>query len=99
MYDNIYVVFCQDNIFILQGVIMARIIDGEDMNMVGGNVRRLRIAKKLSQQTLSDKLEILAIYICRGSISRIEDKKRTVTDIELYGLSQVLGVAMDEFFK
>ncbi|MDR0935691.1 MAG: helix-turn-helix domain-containing protein [Oscillospiraceae bacterium] len=78
---------------------MARIIDGEDMNMVGGNVRRLRIAKKLSQQTLSDKLEILAIYICRGSISRIEDKKRTVTDIELYGLSQILGVTIDELFK
>ena len=49
----------------------------------------LRKQKKMSQQELSDKLETLAIYICRGSISRIEDKSRTVTDIELYGLSKV----------
>jgi len=77
---------------------MARIIDGEEMNMVGGKVRELRIAKGLSQQALSNKLETLAIYICRGSISRIEDKQRTVTDIELYGLSQVLGVPIDSLF-
>ena len=78
---------------------MPRIIDGEDMNMVGGKVRELRIAKGMSQQMLSNKLETLAIYICRGSISRIEDKQRTVTDIELYGLSQVLGVTIDSLFE
>ena len=78
---------------------MARIIDGKDMNLVGDRVRQLRIAKKMSQQTLSNKLEMLAIYICRGSISRIEDKQRTVTDIELYGLAKVLNVPVEEFFR
>ena len=78
---------------------MARIIDGNAMNMVGDRVRQLRIAKGMSQQTLSNKLEMLAIYICRGSISRIEDKQRTVTDIELYGLAQVLGVSIEELFE
>ena len=53
----------------------------------------------MSQQELSDKLETLAIYICRGSISRIEDMSRTVTDLELYGLSQILDVPLEEFFK
>lgn len=77
---------------------MARIIDGNSMNMVGKNVRQLRIAKGLSQQALSNKLETLAVYICRGSISRIEDRQRTVTDIELYGLAEVLGVSIDELF-
>ncbi|MCI9310600.1 MAG: helix-turn-helix transcriptional regulator [Lawsonibacter sp.] len=78
---------------------MARIIDGEAMNMVGGRVKELRIKRKLSQQALSDKLETLAIYICRGSISRIEDKQRTVTDIELYGLAEVLGVSIESLFQ
>lgn len=77
---------------------MARIIDGNSMNMVGKNVRQLRIAKGMSQQALSNKLETLAVYICRGSISRIEDMQRTVTDIELYGLAEVLGVSIDELF-
>ncbi len=78
---------------------MARIIDGSDKNMVGDRVRALRLARGLSQQLLSDRLETLAIYICRGSISRIEDKQRTVTDIELYGLSQVLRVPIEAFFE
>ena len=78
---------------------MARIIDGNDKNMVGSQVRKLRIEKGLSQQALSNKLETLAIYICRGSISRIEDKQRTVTDIELYGLAEILGVSIESLFE
>lgn len=78
---------------------MARIIDGKAQNMVGDKVRKLRTEQKMSQQMLSDRLETLAIYICRGSISRIEDKQRTVTDIELYGLAKVLGVSIEELFR
>ena len=78
---------------------MARIIDTKDKNIVGNNVRKYRIEKKLSQQRLSDRLETLGIYICRGSVSRIEDKSRTVTDIEIYGLSQVLGVSIENLFE
>ena len=78
---------------------MARIIDGEAQNMVGSKIRKLRMEQKMSQQTLSDRLETMAIYICRGSISRIEDKQRTVTDIELYGLAMVLGVSIEDLFE
>lgn len=78
---------------------MARIIDGKEMNMIGNKLKALRIEKGLSQQALSNKLETMAIYICRGSISRIEDKQRTVTDIELYGLSKVLGVSIDSLYE
>ena len=77
---------------------MARIIDGKASNMVGDKVRELRMAKKMSQKLLSEKLETYAVYICRGSISRIEEKRRTVTDIEMYGLAQVLGVDIGDFF-
>ncbi len=77
---------------------MARIIDGEKMNMVGAQVRKFRTEQKLSQQQLSDRLETIAVYICRGSISRIEDGTRTVSDIELYGLAQILKKPIESFF-
>lgn len=77
---------------------MARIIDGQAMNLVGDRVRLLRIEKGMSQQNLADKLETVAVYVCRGSISRLEDKLRTVTDIELYGIAQVLGVDIADLF-
>ena len=78
---------------------MARIIDTKEKNLVGGNVRYYRILRGYSQQTLSDRLETMAIYVCRGSVSRIEDKRRTVTDIELYGLSEILGVPINSLFQ
>ena len=78
---------------------MARMIDGSEMNMVGDKVKQLRMERNMSQQELCNRLEMLAIYICRGSISRIEEKKRTVTDIELYGLAKVLGVEIVDLFE
>lgn len=78
---------------------MPRIIDSDKKNLVGRKVKQLRKKHNLTQQELSAKLETMAIYICRGSISRIEDQSRTVTDIELYGLAQALSVSLDELFK
>ena len=77
---------------------MARIIDGSDMNLVGDKIKKLRKKRKMSQQKLSNQLELLGVYVCRGSISRIEDKSRTVTDIELFAIAKVLDVTINEFF-
>lgn len=77
---------------------MSRIIDGTKNNLIGENVKRIRKTKKMSQQTLSTKLELMGVYVCRGSISRIEDHSRTVTDIELYAIAQALDVDINELF-
>ena len=79
--------------------VMARIIDGENKNLIGGNLKKLRIKLKISQQELSNKLELLGVYVCRGSISRIEDYSRTVTDIELFAIAEVLGVDPKELYR
>ena len=78
---------------------MARIIDGEKKNLIGGNLKKLRTRSKLSQQELSNKLELLGVYVCRGSVSRIEDHSRTVTDIELFAIAKVLGVDPTELYR
>lgn len=77
---------------------MSRIIDGSQMNLIGKNVRKYRKLRKMSQQQLSDKLELMAVYVCRGSISRIEDGSRTVTDIEFYALANALEVSLEDLF-
>jgi len=82
----------------LENYVMARIIDSEDKNLIGGNLKKLRKKLRISQQGLSNKLELLGVYICRGSISRIEDYSRTVTDIELFALSEALGVDPKELY-
>jgi transcriptional regulator with XRE-family HTH domain len=78
---------------------MARIIDTEKKNLIGENLKKLRIKRKMSQQALSDKLELYGVYVCRGSVSRIEDYSRTVTDIELYAIADVLSVDIHDLLK
>lgn len=78
---------------------MARIIDYEAQNIVGEKVRKFREERKLSQKDLSEKLETQAIYICRGSISRIESHERTVTDFELRAMAKILRVSVEELFE
>ena len=78
---------------------MARIIDSDKKNLIGGNLKKLRNKLKVSQQELSNKLELLGVYVCRGSISRIEDYSRTVTDIELFAIAEILKVDVSELYK
>lgn len=78
---------------------MARIVDGQRQNFIGDNMKLLRLQHGLSQKQLSDKLETEAVYICRGSISRIESGERMVTDIEIIGLAKVLKVPIEKLFE
>ncbi len=78
---------------------MARIIDGTQKNLIGHNLKHIRKKLKISQQTLSNKLELQGVYICRGSISRIEDCTRTVTDIELFAIATALDIDPSELYK
>ncbi len=78
---------------------MARIIDSERKNRIGRRVKKIRGERRMSQQELSNKLELQGVYVCRGSVSRIEDGSRTVTDIELYAIAEVLGVGVEELYE
>ena len=77
---------------------MKKITDRKTLNIIGQKVKEARKAANLSQQELSVKLELLAVYICRGSISRIESGDRAVNDIEIDGLSKVLNVSLNYLF-
>lgn len=77
---------------------MKRIIDTEQVNIIGGRIRAARIRAGFSQQQLSEKLELMAVYTCRGSISRIENGKRAVTDIEIDAISKALNVSLNDLF-
>lgn len=77
---------------------LGRIIEDGKVNLIGERIKEARIKADLSQKQLSVKLETLAIYVCRGSISRIENRERTVTDIEIDGMSKILNVSLDYLF-
>ncbi|AEV66926.1 MAG: helix-turn-helix domain-containing protein [Clostridia bacterium] len=72
---------------------MKLILDSEQRNIAGSRVKIARLRNNLTQQQLSAKLETLAVYIDRASISKIEQQKRIVTDYELLALCEVLKVS------
>ena len=79
---------------------MARVVDYlAHQNVVGDNVKKYRLERHRSQKELSEKLEMYAVYVCRGSISRIERHERTVTDYELKALSESLKVSINQLFE
>ncbi len=77
---------------------MKRIIDTENTNIIGPKIKEARTSAGMSQKELSEKLELMAVYTCRGSISRIENGKRAVTDIEIDAISKILDVSLDFLF-
>lgn len=78
---------------------MKRIVDGEQLNIIGPQIKAARIRAGLSQQQLSERLELMAVYTCRGSISRIENGRRAVTDIEIDAIAKILNVSLNELFQ
>lgn len=77
---------------------MKRIIDTEHQNIIGARIKQAREKQHMSQKQLSERLELLAVYTCRGSISRIENGHRAVTDIEIDAISKVLNVSLNYLF-
>lgn len=76
-------------------MVVKIILDSKERNVAGTRVKIARLEKKLTQQELSAKLETLAVYIDRASISKIEQRKRILTDIELIAIAKVLDVSIN----
>ena len=67
-------------------------------NAVGPAVRRLRYAKKITQDTLAARCGVAGCDLSRGTLAKIEAQIRGVTEVELFTLAKVLRVRMDELF-
>lgn len=66
------------------------------MNIIGRQLVAIRLAKRLTQDILSIRLQLLGWSQCdRFTISKIELGTRKVSDRELLWLSEVLDVPAD----
>ena len=70
-----------------------------NMNVIGRLLKEYRIKKDLSYEKLSAKLELMGISIHKQSLYDIENNKRTVKDYELFGLSMVFKVPIEDFIS
>lgn len=73
-------------------------MDASKQNVVGPQVRRLRMAAGLSQEALVAKLQVAGWDLSRAGLSKIEAGLRRVNDAEAWMLAKVLGCPLADLF-
>ena len=59
-------------------------------------IKKSREQKGISRVQLSIKLELLAIYLDRSEIYKIEENKLPIKDFELIGISKALDIDLNK---
>ena len=73
-------------------------IDGFN-NVCGKNIAKFRMALKISQRELADKMQLFGIDIDKNAIQRIECGKRFVTDIEIIAFAKVFNITYEDLLN
>ncbi len=68
-------------------------------NMIGPQLRRLRMERGLSQTALARVLQLAGWDISRDTLAKIEDQRRWISDFELAFLAETLGVPLVKLFE
>lgn len=66
---------------------------------IGENIRILRERKKMTQDELAAKLQLLGCDITRSAVAKIEVGQRHLYPDEIILIRQILDVEYDEIFK
>lgn len=67
-------------------------------NMVGRNIEKLRKARKIKQKDFIAKMQIMGCDINPTSYSKLEGQLRSATDKEIFIISKILCVKMEDLF-
>ena len=68
-------------------------------NMVGKKIEKLRKEKGIKQKDFIAKIQIMGCDMNPTSYSKLEGQVRSATDKEIYVISKILDVAMEELFE
>lgn len=75
---------------------MSKLLGNE---ILGENIRRIRLACGLTQEQTVAKLQVLGSPLSRSTYSLIEMGRGNIFVNDLVGLQKVFNVSYDEFFK
>ena len=67
-----------------------------DRNIIGARVEARRKAIGMKQKDLLTQLQIKGVDLNASGLSKLEGQLRSVTDIELKALSEILGMKVTE---
>ena len=65
---------------------------------IGNNIRKIREQNKMTQETLSTKLQLRGCDITRSAVAKMEVGQRHIYPDELFLIRDILNVSFDELF-
>lgn len=68
-------------------------------NIVGRNIESLRKERGIKQKDFIAKMQVMGCDINPTSYSKLEGQVRSATDKEIYVISKILGVKMEDLFN
>ena len=68
-------------------------------NLVGKNIELLRKKRGIKQKDFIAKMQVMGCDINPTSYSKLEGQVRSATDKEIYVISKILNVTMEELFN
>ncbi|MEQ3456756.1 helix-turn-helix domain-containing protein [Enterococcus cecorum] len=76
---------------------VEKIIDNK--NVIGSNIRRIRLEKKIGQTELVRELQLRKISITRETLVKIECGRQHIKLIQLKAIRDILQVSYDELLQ
>lgn len=68
-------------------------------NLVGKNIERLRKERDIKQKDFIAQIQTKGCDMNPTSYSKLEGQVRSATDKEIFVISKILGVSMEELFE
>ena len=68
-------------------------------NITGKYIKKIRKDKKITQEDLCARMQVMGYQISRSDISKIENGKRFISDFEVVGFAKALKVSILDLFK
>ena len=81
-----------------QGFMKIRKQEYGNVNLVGKNIERLRKERGIKQKDFIAKMQVMGCDINPTSYSKLEGQVRSATDKEIYIISKILNVKMEDLF-
>lgn len=70
----------------------------DSYNITGNNILRIRKEKKVTQEDLCARMQVMGYQISRSDISKLENGKKFIADFEVYGFAKALKVSILDLF-